>query len=102
MFQIEMLPAQRGDALWITYGTPERARHVLVDAGPRETIATLVPELERRVKALPGRTNRLELLTTTHIDADHIQGIVSLLSGPGRLRLFRDVWFNAAAPTASS
>jgi beta-lactamase superfamily II metal-dependent hydrolase len=94
MFQIEMLPAQRGDALWLTYGEPERPRHVLVDAGPSETIGTLVPELERRIKALPGRANRLELLTTTHIDADHIQGIVSLLSGPGRLALFRDIWFN--------
>lgn len=94
MFQIEMLPAQRGDALWITYGDPDRPRHVLVDAGPSETIGTLVPELERRIAALPGRANRLELLTTTHIDADHIQGIVSLLSGPGRVPLFRDIWFN--------
>jgi beta-lactamase superfamily II metal-dependent hydrolase len=94
MFQIEMLPAQRGDALWLTYGEPPALRHVLVDAGPSETIGTLVPELERRIKALPGRGNRIELLTTTHIDADHIQGIVSLLSGPGRVPLFRDIWFN--------
>lgn len=94
MFQIEMLPAQRGDALWLTYGEPPALRHVLVDAGPSETIGTLVPELERRIAALPGRTNRIELLTTTHIDADHIQGIVSLLSGPGRVPLFRDIWFN--------
>jgi beta-lactamase superfamily II metal-dependent hydrolase len=92
MFRIELLPAQRGDALWITYGDP--ARHVLVDAGPSETIDTLVPALEERIRALPGRSDRVELLITTHIDADHIQGIVSLLSEPGRLRLFRDVWFN--------
>jgi len=94
MFHIEMLPAQRGDALWLTYGEVGDLHHVLVDAGPKETIPTLVPELERRIRALPGRSNRLELLTTTHIDADHIQGIVSLLSGPDRVRLFRDIWFN--------
>lgn len=94
MFRIEMLPAQRGDALWLSYGEPDALRHVLVDAGPSETIGTLVPDLERRIAALPGRTNRIELLATTHIDADHIQGVVSLLSGPRRVPLFRDIWFN--------
>jgi beta-lactamase superfamily II metal-dependent hydrolase len=93
MFRIELLPAQRGDALWISYGEP--ARHVLVDAGPSETIGTLVPELERRIRALPRRTDAVELLITTHIDADHIQGIVSLLSDPARLPQFRDIWFNS-------
>jgi beta-lactamase superfamily II metal-dependent hydrolase len=94
VLSVEMLPAQRGDALWITYGEPPELRHVLVDAGPRETIPTLVPELERRLQALPGGANRVELLVMTHVDADHIQGVVSLLSVPDRIRLFRDVWFN--------
>lgn len=94
MFTIEMLPAQRGDALWLTYGEPDDLHHVLIDAGPSETIATLVPELERRIQALPGGKNRLELLVMSHVDADHIQGVVSLLSGPERVELFRDVWFN--------
>jgi len=95
MFNVEMLPAQRGDCLWLTYGSTSDPHHVLIDAGPSETIATLVPELEQRIAALPGRTNRLELLAMSHIDADHIQGVVSLLSDPRRLRFFRDVWFNA-------
>ena len=94
MFTVEMLPAQRGDCLWLTYGTAAGRHHVLVDAGPQDTIGTLVPELERRIAALPGRSNRLELLVVTHVDADHVQGVVSLLSDPRRLRLFRDVWFN--------
>ncbi len=74
MFTIEMLPAQRGDSLWITYGTKEAPHHVLIDAGPQNTLDTLVPELERRITAIPGRKNRVELLVVTHIDADHIQG----------------------------
>lgn len=94
MFTIEALPAQRGDALWITYGTAEEKHHVLVDAGPSNTIDTLVPDLERRISALPGRADRVELLIVTHIDADHIQGVISLLSDPRRVPLFRDVWFN--------
>jgi beta-lactamase superfamily II metal-dependent hydrolase len=94
MFRIDMLPAQRGDALWLTYGDPEKPRHVLVDAGPSETIPTLVPSLERNLGELGRGANRVELLAISHIDADHIQGVVSLLSGPARVKLFRDVWFN--------
>lgn len=90
-----MLPAQRGDCLWLTYGPKDGERHhVLVDGGPQETIPTLVPELERRIRALPGETDRVELFVVTHIDADHIQGAVSLLSDANRVALFRDVWFN--------
>lgn len=94
MFTIEMLPAQRGDALWLTYGTTEKKHYVLIDAGPSNTIDEVVPELESRIAALPGRKNRVELFIVTHIDADHIQGAVSLLSDPARVPLFRDVWFN--------
>jgi hypothetical protein len=94
VFGLELLPAQRGDCLWLTYGEPPTLRHVIIDAGPSETIETLVPELERRIEALAGRTDRVELLVMSHIDADHVQGVVSLLSDARRVRLFRDVWFN--------
>jgi hypothetical protein len=94
MFTIDVLPAERGDCLWLTYGTPDDQHHLLIDAGPQETIPTLVPELERRIHAVPGRTIRVELFIITHIDADHIQGVISLLSGPERVALFRDIWFN--------
>lgn len=94
MLTIDVLPAQRGDCLWLTYGTATTRRHVLIDAGPQDTIPTLVPELERRIDAVPGGAGRIELLVITHIDADHIQGAVSLLSVPGRVKVFRDVWFN--------
>jgi hypothetical protein len=94
VFTIEMLPAERGDCLWLTYGTPGDLHHVIVDGGPVESMPTLVPALEQRLHALPGETNRVELLVVSHVDADHIQGIVSLLSDHRRLKLFHDVWFN--------
>jgi hypothetical protein len=94
VFTIEMLPAQRGDALWLTYGEPPDLHHVLIDGGPKETLATLVPTLEDRIDRLGDGVNRVELLTITHIDTDHIQGVASLLSDNSRVKLFRDVWFN--------
>jgi hypothetical protein len=94
MFTIDVLPAQRGDCLWLTYGENGEQHHVLIDAGPQETIPSIVPELERRIVALPGKTSRVELFIVTHVDTDHIQGVVSLLSDHRRVPLFRDVWFN--------
>lgn len=94
MFTVEMLPAQRGDCLWITYGTAAKKRHVLIDAGPQNVKKELIPELEGRIKALPRGPNRIELMVITHVDTDHIEGMVPLLTGERRLPLFRDVWFN--------
>jgi hypothetical protein len=94
MFRIDVLPAQRGDCLWITYGPEGSPHHVLVDAGPQETISTVVPELEQRIARLRDADERVELLVVSHIDADHIQGVVSLLSVPSRVNHFGDIWFN--------
>ena len=94
MFTIDVLPAERGDCLWLTYGEGDDLHHVLIDGGPVETLGTLVPDLEARIKAVPGGQGRIELLVVTHIDADHIQGVVSLLSDPSRPKLFKDIWFN--------
>jgi hypothetical protein len=94
MFTIEMLPAERGDALWLTYGEPPDLHHVLIDGGPKETIESLVSTLEDRIGGLGNGVNRLELLTVTHVDTDHIQGVAALISDHSRVKLFRDVWFN--------
>ncbi len=94
MFSIEMLPAERGDALWITYGPDDDLHHVVVDAGPSQTQAAVVPELRRRIKALGGKANCVDLLVITHVDRDHIEGIVQLLAPATSNRFFRDIWFN--------
>lgn len=89
-----MLPAQRGDCLWITYGTDGDLHHVLVDAGPRETAARLVPLLANRIENLGDADGVVELLVVSHVDADHIQGIVGLLGRLGMLPRLGEVWFN--------
>ncbi|HSN43988.1 MAG TPA: hypothetical protein VLR88_08020 [Propionibacteriaceae bacterium] len=93
MFRIEALPAQRGDALWLTYGNQRKPRHVLIDAGPKEALDSLLPILDARFAALPP-TDGLELLVVTHVDVDHIQGILKLLDTPDKVRRFREIWFN--------
>ena len=91
MFQIEMLPAREGDCLWITYGDAAAPRHVLIDGGRKATAKTV----RQRLKAL-GPNGRLELLIISHIDRDHIEGVVGLLEAAGGLGVeVGDVWFNA-------
>lgn len=91
MFQIEMLPAREGDCLWITYGEAAAPRHVLIDGGRKATAKTV----RQKLKDL-GPNGRLELLIISHIDRDHIEGVIDLLETAGGLGVeVGDVWFNA-------
>jgi beta-lactamase superfamily II metal-dependent hydrolase len=90
MFQIEMLPAQFGDSLWVEYGSPRDRRRVLIDGGTAPTYEIL----RERLSDLPRNQRRFELVVISHVDADHIEGVIRLL-GDDRLGLqVEDVWFN--------
>src|SRR5271166_3132648 len=86
-----MLPAGHGDCLWIEYGDP--TRRILVDGGPYYSYK----HLRNRIEQLDVGDRHFELLIVTHIDADHIEGILRLLQEPQHLGVsFDDVWFNGA------
>lgn len=91
MFTIEMLPAAHGDCLWIEYGSGHEVRRILIDGGPAHTY----PALRERILHLPVDKRRFELLIITHIDADHIEGVVRLLQDAQVLNCqFERIWFN--------
>jgi beta-lactamase superfamily II metal-dependent hydrolase len=90
MFRIEMLPAERGDCLWIEYGKARKPNRVLIDGGPLVSFK----HLRDRIEALPSSQRRFDLLVITHVDIDHIEGIVKLLNDPRIDVRFDDVWFN--------
>jgi hypothetical protein len=94
-FRIQMLPARQGDALWIEYGSDDDLHRILIDGGFRTTMRTL----EERIRQIagapdsPGGKCHFELGVVTHIDADHIEGIVEML-GAGMPVTFGDLWYN--------
>lgn len=93
MFRIEMLPAAHGDCLWIEYGSENRTHRILIDGGPAHTY----PSLRERVLHLPADQRHFDLLVITHIDADHIEGIIRLLQDAESLNCsFERIWFNGA------
>ncbi len=90
MFQIEMLPAREGDCLLLTYGHPGEERRVLIDGGRSATYT----DLKTRLSQLSDKEREFELLIVTHVDRDHIEGVLKLLEDPARPVAFRDIWFN--------
>ena len=90
MLRIEMLPAGHGDALWIEYGHPDDIHRILVDGGPAHSYE----DLRWRILNLPAGERHFELLVVTHIDADHIEGVIKLLQDEECACTFGDIWFN--------
>jgi hypothetical protein len=89
IFDIEMIPAHNGDCLWIEYGHPKAPSRILIDCGA-ESAAKL---LNARVAKLQT-ADAFELFVLTHIDADHISGVLPFFKNRGALT-FGEVWFNA-------
>jgi hypothetical protein len=90
VFTIEMLPAREGDCLWITYGDETRKRHVLIDGGRKAT----GKEVRKKIAALPPDERRLELVVATHVDRDHIEGLLELAEARFDGVEIGDIWFN--------
>lgn len=82
LFTLEAFEAKHGDALLLHYGTPSNPRLVIIDGGPAGVYAQRV---KPRLKELqngrsPGQALRVELLMVSHIDDDHINGVVALFA----------------------
>ena len=85
-----MLQAAYGDSLLLEYGSPNHPRRILIDGGPWYRYEALT----ERLRKIPESQRELELLVITHIDADHIDGIIRLLQDDSLGISFKDVWFN--------
>lgn len=90
MIRVDLMPAQQGDCLWIEYGDPQKPYRLLIDGGTPGTYRTL----KKRIESLPKSKRRFELVIVSHIDLDHIGGIVGLLKNPPAGLEIGDIWFN--------
>lgn len=87
-FKLAMHPASEGDALILTWGG-DTLHHALVDLGRTGDY--------RALKRLLEDISSFDLFTISHIDADHIEGVVPLFK-EGTLPIkASNVWFNAHA-----
>jgi beta-lactamase superfamily II metal-dependent hydrolase len=93
MFTVEMLPASLGDALWVEYGDPAHPSRFLIDGGLVGTVDTIEERIREAADKDGGRC-RLELLVLSHVDADHIEGLIKLLGTKDLPLDIDDLWFN--------
>ncbi|WP_295419779.1 MBL fold metallo-hydrolase [Sulfurovum sp.] len=91
MINIECIQAAQGDCIWVEYGKDQDSLHrILIDGGTSDTYK----RLKKRIKKLKPNERHFDLLVITHIDADHIAGILKLFEKDGLGITFSDIWFN--------
>lgn len=97
----KVLQAKHGDSLVISVNFDGTPRNLLIDGGP---LAAYKPSKRRKgdlYKALTrikDMNQRIDLLILTHVDDDHINGILKGFKGKGLLGELTDkIWFNSGA-----
>ncbi|WP_371543369.1 hypothetical protein OG266_05490 [Streptomyces sp. NBC_00554] len=87
MIRFTMGPGEDGDCLLLEYGDDTFIRRILVDGGRSGTYPLVKP-------TLAGLDGLVDVLVVTHVDQDHILGVLALLEDADRPVEFGDVWFN--------
>jgi hypothetical protein len=78
LFTLEALQAAQGDCLLLHYGPSESPLVALIDGGPNPIYKDFLrPRLEE-LRAVRGDPLKLQLVAVSHIDDDHINGIIDL------------------------
>src|SRR5688572_21168134 len=83
MFVLEALRAKHGDALLLHYGTKTAPRLAVIDAGPGGVFADAVRPRLMQIREERGLSEdeplEIDLMMVSHLDADHITGILELM-----------------------
>lgn len=98
---IKSLKAGHGDSILISFHEQESCwKNILIDGGNGYSLYK--EHLREVVEFLAGEGQFVDLLIVTHIDQDHIKGILYLIrdieNGVGNLstQLIKTIWFNSA------
>lgn len=101
VFSLIGLQAAHGDCLLIAAGPPQKPSLFLIDGGPAGIFdKSLEPALQDfKSKFSPAGPVQLKLCMVSHIDDDHINGILKFArtlgpEGPEDFKVF-DFWFNS-------
>lgn len=90
--QIEMGRALHGDCLFVEWSGEQGSHRMLIDGGPIGAYDILAS----RLAAQPANGRLFELVVLSHVDADHIEGMLRLFAQPPEqwpLQV-KEVWFN--------
>ncbi len=86
VFRLHVLPAGVGDALVLDYGTRTDLHRVVIDGG--------VGRIAQPLAAFLGPTPQVEMMMISHVDNDHIAGLLKMLETGLTQATIGDFWFN--------
>lgn len=90
VFRLTMFPAGEGDCLLLSYGKRGGLLdHVLVDGGTAQTWRHLRPFMS----AIISKGERLRLMVLSHIDADHLNGLIKMVEDKSAPKP-EEIWYN--------
>ncbi len=95
MFKLRVVQANQGDCFIIEFGK-ENPKYILVDGGPKGVYNKY---LKKEVKRISEKTDRIELVVLTHVDSDHVTGLIDLMkdllgSVQGLVQI-KELWHNS-------
>lgn len=91
MFRITMLPAADGDCFLVETSGLGGHHRLLIDGGRLDTARSYLRPLIATLP--PVGSNVIDLVVLTHIDADHIEGLLDLFGAEDTPHI-GEVWFN--------
>jgi ribonuclease BN (tRNA processing enzyme) len=77
MLRLHVLQAEFGDCLLLEYGTSANPKYILIDGGPAGTYEN---HLQPVLKQTFPQKGRLELVMLSHVDNDHVTGLLDLFA----------------------
>jgi beta-lactamase superfamily II metal-dependent hydrolase len=86
VFRLHVLPAGVGDALVLDYGTESEIHRVVIDGG--------VGRIAQPLADFLGPTPQIEMGMISHVDNDHIAGLLKMLETGLTSATIGDFWFN--------
>lgn len=98
--KIKILKAGNGDSLFLSFNDGYTNRNVLIDGGIEQTYyseaTNMGGELQSEIDLIRKRNESIDLLILTHIDNDHICGLLKWFELDNKAHeLVKNVWFNS-------
>lgn len=99
IFSLEVMQAAEGDSLILHFGTKEKPKIIVIDGGPRGIFRDFLKPrlLQIKAKLSPNAPLPLSMVMVSHLDDDHVNGILKLTDDAINNKNFKigNLWFNA-------
>src|SRR5512147_1302070 len=100
MLTLRVVQARYGDCLILENGSGKRRKNILIDGGPNQVYQ---PYLRKELQRIKEEGGQIDLLVLTHIDNDHVLGLLELMTelknqrvnGEEEVIRIRQIWHNS-------